>query len=68
LLDELKETTAPALTALEERVEIDETIEMLTGNLEKITEHGNVATISSRACWSIRVAAVTNAEVWISTD
>jgi PAS domain S-box-containing protein len=41
LLDELKETAAPAITALDEdkRAEIDETIEMLTGNLEKIAEH-----------------------------
>jgi two-component system NtrC family sensor kinase len=41
----LKETTAPAITALddEKRTEIDETIEMLTGNLEKIAEHGRRA-------------------------
>jgi signal transduction histidine kinase len=45
LLDELKETAAPVLTALDEdkRVEIDETIEMLTGNLDKIAEHGRRA-------------------------
>jgi two-component system NtrC family sensor kinase len=45
LLDELKETAAPAITALddEKRTEIDETIEMLTGNLEKIAEHGRRA-------------------------
>src|SRR5215467_2109921 len=45
LLDELKETAAPAITALdqEKRAEIDETIEMLTGNLEKIAEHGKRA-------------------------
>jgi GAF domain-containing protein len=45
LLDELKETVAPAITALgdEKRAEIDETIEMLTGNLEKIAEHGRRA-------------------------
>ena len=45
LLDELKETAAPAITALDEdkRAEIDETIEMLTGNLEKIAEHGRRA-------------------------
>jgi two-component system, NtrC family, sensor kinase len=50
LLDELQETaapaiTAPAITALddERRAEIDETIEMLTGNLEKIAEHGRRA-------------------------
>jgi signal transduction histidine kinase len=45
LLDELKETAAPALIALDgdKRAEIDETIEMLTGNLEKIAEHGRRA-------------------------
>jgi len=45
LLDELKETAAPAITALddEKQAEIDETIEMLTGNLEKIAEHGRRA-------------------------
>jgi C4-dicarboxylate-specific signal transduction histidine kinase len=45
LLDELKETAAPAITALGEdkRSEIDETIQMLTGNLEKIAEHGRRA-------------------------
>ena len=45
LLDELKETAAPALATLDadKRAEIDETIEMLTGNLEKIAEHGKRA-------------------------
>jgi two-component system, NtrC family, sensor kinase len=45
LLDELKETAAPALIALDgdKRAEIDETIGMLTGNLEKIAEHGRRA-------------------------
>src|SRR5205807_2607700 len=45
LLDELKETTAPAFETLDEdtRAEIDDTIEMLTGNLEKIVEHGQRA-------------------------
>jgi two-component system NtrC family sensor kinase len=45
LLDELKETAAPAITALDEvsRAEVDETINMLTGNLEKIAEHGRRA-------------------------
>ena len=45
LLDELKETTAPAVAALGEdkRAEVDETIGMLTGNLEKIAEHGRRA-------------------------
>jgi two-component system, NtrC family, sensor kinase len=45
LLDELKDTAAPAIAALEDekRAEIGETIEMLTGNLEKIAEHGRRA-------------------------
>src|SRR6202035_5048695 len=45
LLDELKETTAPAVAALDEkkRAEVDETMIMLTGNLEKIAEHGKRA-------------------------
>jgi PAS domain S-box-containing protein len=45
LLDELKETAAPAIAALDDdkRTEIDETIGMLTGNLEKIAEHGRRA-------------------------
>src|SRR5271165_1203105 len=45
LLDELKETAAPAISALDQgkRTEIDETIVMLTGNLEKIAEHGRRA-------------------------
>ena len=45
LLDELKETTRPALDALGEdkRAEVDETIGMLTGNLDKIAEHGRRA-------------------------
>jgi GAF domain-containing protein len=45
LLDELQEIAAPALTALDEdmRAEIDETIGMLTGNLDKIAEHGRRA-------------------------
>ena len=45
LLDELKETAAPAIAALhhDQRTEIDETINMLTGNLEKIAEHGRRA-------------------------
>jgi signal transduction histidine kinase len=45
LLGELKETTAPAIAALDDdkRTEIDETIGMLTGNLEKIAEHGRRA-------------------------
>jgi two-component system NtrC family sensor kinase len=45
LLDELKETAAPALAKLEaeERADIDEVVGMLTGNLEKIAEHGRRA-------------------------
>jgi len=45
LLDELKEASAQAIGALDagKRAEIVETIEMLTGNLEKIAEHGRRA-------------------------
>ena len=45
LLDELKETAAPVITLLDEnkRADIDEVVGMLTGNLEKITEHGRRA-------------------------
>src|SRR6185369_13611888 len=45
LLDELKETTGPAMEALDEgkRTDINETIGMLTSNLEKIAEHGRRA-------------------------
>ena len=45
LLEELKETTAPVLAALDEekRAEADDTMELLTGNLEKIVEHGKRA-------------------------
>ena len=45
LLDELKQVSAPVVEALGDaaRVEIDETIRMLTGNLEKIAEHGRRA-------------------------
>ena len=45
LLDELKEATEPAVAALgaDKRAEVDETIDMLTGNLEKIAEHGKRA-------------------------
>jgi len=45
LLDELKGTVAPALAALDEnkRAEADEVVGMLTGNLEKIAEHGKRA-------------------------
>jgi signal transduction histidine kinase len=45
LLDELKEAVAPALVALDDgrRADIDEVVRMLTGNLEKIAEHGRRA-------------------------
>jgi PAS domain S-box-containing protein len=45
LLDELKEAAEPALAALDQdkRADVDETIETLSGNLEKITEHGRRA-------------------------
>ena len=45
LLDELKAAAGPAIAGLggDTRAEIDETIEMLTSNLEKIAEHGRRA-------------------------
>ncbi len=45
LLDELKETAAPALAALDgdKLADVDEIVAMLTGNLEKIAEHGRRA-------------------------
>ena len=45
LLDELKEAAAPAVAALgdERRGEIDELVATLSGNLEKIAEHGKRA-------------------------
>ena len=45
LLDELKDIAAPAIDALpkDKREELDETMELLTGNLEKIAEHGRRA-------------------------
>jgi GAF domain-containing protein len=45
LLDELKDTVAPAMAALDEnkRAEVDEVVGMLTGNLGKIAEHGKRA-------------------------
>jgi two-component system NtrC family sensor kinase len=45
LLEELKETAAAAVDKLDEdqRADIDETIAMLTGNLQKIAEHGRRA-------------------------
>jgi signal transduction histidine kinase len=45
LLAELKEAAASGLAALDERQrrEVDEVVEMLTGNLERIAEHGKRA-------------------------
>jgi GAF domain-containing protein len=45
LLLELKETTAPAVAALggDERAAVDEVVELLRGNLDKIAEHGKRA-------------------------
>src|SRR4051794_19893482 len=45
LLDELKESAAPGIATLDEdtRADIEETVEMLTGNLDKIAEHGKRA-------------------------
>ncbi|HUK06763.1 MAG TPA: ATP-binding protein [Stellaceae bacterium] len=45
LLEEFKETAAPALASLDanKRAEIDEAIDMLAGNLQKIAEHGRRA-------------------------
>src|SRR6516162_11940139 len=45
LLQELRETTAPAVAVLgeDERAAVDEVVGMLTGNLEKIAEHGRRA-------------------------
>src|SRR5437660_2974453 len=45
LLDELKDTAAPGLDTLDDnaRAEVDETIELLSSNLDKIAEHGRRA-------------------------
>jgi two-component system NtrC family sensor kinase len=45
LLDELHEVAAPALASLDERQrrEVDETTDMLIGNLKRIVEHGKRA-------------------------
>jgi PAS domain S-box-containing protein len=45
LLDELKETADPGIATLDDdtRAEIDEIVQMLTGNLKKIAEHGQRA-------------------------
>src|SRR5476649_1343062 len=41
----MKKTVAPAMVALDEdkRADLDDTMELLTGNLEKIAEHGKRA-------------------------
>jgi C4-dicarboxylate-specific signal transduction histidine kinase len=51
LLDELKESAAPGIATLDEdtRAEIDETVAMLTGNLDKIAEHGKKACLRKRS-------------------
>jgi signal transduction histidine kinase len=45
LLEELKETARPAIAGLaeDERADVDEIVATLTGNLEKIAEHGRRA-------------------------
>jgi GAF domain-containing protein len=45
LLDELKDAAGPALATLDgdKRAELDETMQLLVGNLQKITEHGKRA-------------------------
>jgi signal transduction histidine kinase len=45
LLDELKEAVRPVIAALgaDKRAEVDEVVDMLTANLEKIAEHGKRA-------------------------
>ena len=45
LLDELKETAGPVMASLadDRRAEVDEIVDMLTGNLAKIAEHGRRA-------------------------
>jgi len=45
LLEELKETARPAIAALDDdkRAELDDVVGMLTGNLDKIAEHGRRA-------------------------
>jgi signal transduction histidine kinase len=45
LLDELKQTAWPAIAALgaDKRAEVEEVVDMLTGNLEKIAQHGKRA-------------------------
>ena len=45
LLDELKETVRPVIAALgtDKRAAVDEVVDMLTANLEKIAEHGRRA-------------------------
>jgi hypothetical protein len=56
LLVELKEMAAPALETLDDdsRADIDETIDMLSGNLEKTPGTASGPTTSSNRCWRIR--------------
>ncbi len=59
LLDELKAAAAPAIGGARRRdgaPRSKRSIAMLTGNLEKIAEHGGAPTASSRACSTIRAA------------
>ena len=63
LLDELKETAAPALAALTDgpaRRDRRDDRRLLTSNLEKITEHGKRADGIVKACWNIRAASPAN--------
>jgi hypothetical protein len=54
LLDELKETAAPAIAGLaaDERADVDEIVAMLTGNLEKSPSTGGAPTVSTPIAWS----------------
>jgi C4-dicarboxylate-specific signal transduction histidine kinase len=66
LLDELKETAAPAVATLDDdtRAEVDETVELLTSNLEKVAEHGKRADGIVRSMQSIRAALSASAARW----
>jgi C4-dicarboxylate-specific signal transduction histidine kinase len=66
LLDELNEP-ARAVSALDpgKCAEIVETTRLLTGNLEKIVEHGRRATASSEACCSTHEAAAATGNLLI---
>jgi signal transduction histidine kinase len=62
LLDELKEAAAPAMASLGEdtRAEIDEIVEMLSGNLVKIAQHGSRADGIVKSMLAIRAAGAAN--------